>query len=250
MAGLKKRPVWAPVCMMWLGISLAACGGVDPGQARQAVPSTGGVHSYQTPERVQWNASLEDLCRGAIPPELVAAEAEAVDRFNALFFLEAGDQVTLTTRPGAQDGKRAVALVCGHEEPAAFSQGRTVTVSSGLMGLLRDMAQARVAQRGVTGWENGDPAGELFQSALAFVTYHELGHVFLGHTLPARVWLDGADGGAQEMRADQFAVSVLRGAGYSMEGVDLVFEALEKINPGGSIGHPASRLRFSAAFGS
>jgi len=236
--------------MAWVGMALAACGGVDPGQTRQAAPSTGGGQSHQIPERVQWNASLDTLCQGSIPPDLMAAAAGAVGRFNAVFSLEAGDQVALTTRPGAQEGTRAVALVCGHADPVAFSQGRTVTISSGLMALLKDLAQARVAERAASGMGNWDDAGELFQSALAFVTYHELGHVFLGHTLPGRAWLDGADCGAQEMRADQFAVTALREAGYSMEGVDLVFEALDRINPGGSLGHPGSRLRFSAARGS
>jgi hypothetical protein len=49
-----------------------------------------------------------------------------------------------------------------------------------------------------------------------------------------------------ETRADQFAAAALREAGYSMEGAALVFDVLEKMNPGGSLGHPGSRLRWSA----
>ncbi|VAX24080.1 hypothetical protein MNBD_NITROSPINAE04-1635 [hydrothermal vent metagenome] len=208
---------------------------------------------------------------------------DVLDKFNE--FVARSDegvsgQIPLAGHPSApEDGDDAgiSALVCDDSILAAYAYNRTVVVNEGLLAMLwqaawasalysedpeaLDMALDDIAYYALTDSsddlitnedidglsKSGDfsrIAGDLFSSAVAFVIYHELGHSYMGHALS--VADDGAlEDSAHEIEADIFAASSMKRAGLPIDGADLVFSILGRINPEGSFGHPSSLKRAS-----
>ncbi|VAX19479.1 hypothetical protein MNBD_NITROSPINAE02-925 [hydrothermal vent metagenome] len=130
-------------------------------------------------------------------------------------------------KAGYPDYQGGVSLrVCDDPNIYAYSYPKTVALHTGLLKTLKEAAGEEY----------------LFASSAAFVIYHELGHIQMGHA--GRSGVLGEASGAMlpfsEIEADMFAATVLQKAGYSMEGVDLVFSVLSQINPAGSAVHPPS----------
>ncbi len=208
---------------------------------------------------------------------------EVIDKFNEFVARSAEgvlDHIPLAGHPDAPedgDGPGISALVCDDSLISAYAYNRTVVVSEGLLAVLWQAAWASalysddpealdmalddivyyaltdssddlITKEDIDGLsKSGDfsrIAGDLFSSAVAFVIYHELGHSYMGHALSV------ADGGApedstHEIEADIFAASSIKRAGLSIDGADLVFSILDRINPEGSFGHPSSLKRAS-----
>lgn len=208
---------------------------------------------------------------------------EVLDKFNEFVARSAdgvSDQIPLAGHPSApEDGDDAgiSVVACDDSLISAYAYNRTVVVSEGLLAMLSQAAWASalysddpealdmalddivyyaltdssgdlITKEDIDGLsKSGDfsrIAGDLFSSAVAFVIYHELGHSYMGHALSV------ADGGApedstHEIEADIFAASSMKRAGLSIDGADLVFSILDRINPEGSFGHPSSIKRAS-----
>ncbi len=154
---------------------------------------------------------------------------EIVDRFNQAA-KDIGAATSIKFIPaGYPDSPDGISVrVCADSRIAAYAYSRTVAIHEGLLTILKESTD---------GATDADKAESLFTSAVAFVLYHELGHIHLSHTsLDDSALLNTAP----EFEADMFAAMVMRATGYSMEGVDLVFSVLDLINPSGSLRHPAS----------
>ena len=176
--------------------------------------------------------------------------------------------------------------VCADSRVAAYAYRNTVALHEGLIRMLETAAEAvdvlgvgtagleerldeiaSNAQRGL--FENGRgkssekpgvvpadqglsaEASELFTSAVAFVLYHELGHAQLWRAGEGRASpeIENALSPYAELEADFFAANLMRPAGFSMKGAELVFAILERISPQGSLGHPNSWERASTVLG-
>ena len=185
------------------------------------------------------------------------------------------NQATLTARQGGvdldyaghPDAPGGVSIqACADGKIAASASRSQVFISDGLLRLLAGAAEARIATgdsveefnarldglvKTTTGGLHGGAetelsaaAMDLASSSVAFVVYHEL-----GHTQMAKL-TQGADVGNQasaEMKADIFAVRAMKEAGYDLNGVDLVFETLQRAVPSGSMDHPPTAERAGIA---
>lgn len=216
----------------------------------------------------------ENPACGRADVEFVSSILYIVDRFNE-FASGPGRERGMTLLPaGHPDFPGGVSvLVCGGEGVTAYAYGRTVALGEGLLAVLKEAARGAVvfdgdetaagamlddiAARARTGdFSSAAPPEELerarsgaaarrveglFTSAVAFVLFHELAHTQPGQEAAK---MDYPDPYA-ELKADIFAAEIMRPAGFTMEGVDLVFKVLERMAPGGSIGHlpPWERAR-------
>jgi len=189
----------------------------------------------------RWELLADPDCQSVASPFFRNAVEKTLDRFNTVFPPEGMlTQAGFLDSAVSQINSRAVVIACRQGSVSAFSQGNTAAISVELMDQLWGSAnEAAAPETGVV-----DPE-ELFNSALAFVIYHELGHIFLGHTHSADAFFLASGGSGQEMDADNFAAGAHGRAGYSLAGANLVFDLLEKINPEGSLYHPGSRQRSS-----
>lgn len=177
--------------------------------------------------------------------------------------------------PELEEGSGISLLVCADSQISAYTYQKTVALHDGLLWTLSEAALAAaiygddsfllekaideivfLALEGRVGEATldidlellADPAGfvesldDKFRSALAFIIYHELGHVLMGHAL--MILEDGAPPDSSlEIQADIFAAAAMVTAGFSLEGIDLVFSILGRVNPEGSSAHPSSLAR-------
>ncbi|MDH5509518.1 MAG: M48 family metalloprotease [Nitrospinota bacterium] len=263
---------------MALGLSgaallLAACGGTGEPAAGfamgKALPagqdSSKSMSAPQATMPTLHNESefrVDPDCPGQVPPGYGAIIENTIHRFNTAYppvaswgkveFL--GATRTYGERAKEIPYHNAVVMACGSGDVFAFSHGQEVSVSLGLLSILEESAGKHKDSDPSAGLSQYQPAtlsgpveqGNLFESAMAFIIYHELGHIYLGHTIPADGQLQGsAQCCMEEIQADLFAATALRKTGYSMDGANLVFEFLERTNPDGSPAHPGARLRSS-----
>ncbi len=179
------------------------------------------------------------------------------------------------------DGAGVAVLVCQDPRLSAYSYIRTVILHEGLIIALKEASAAvtlyandpenidnaldklaALAQVGRFGETVSDADmtsleqdaaryakfSRTFDSTLAFVIYHELGHSSMGHAMQT---ITGASGlnrtvdASNEIQADLFAGSAMTASGYSISGSGVVFSILERISPDGSVNHPASQERES-----
>lgn len=187
-----------------------------------------------------------------------------------------GAELIPAGHPDSPDGISV--RVCSGPRVEAYAYSRTIAIHEGLLytllmaseayALFKDTPQRLDAALGEIAFnaENGfisdifTPderealinggyairAEELFHSATAFVVYHELGHTQPGQASPFAVSSETADS-YMEFEADLFAVNMVKTAGFSTKGVDVVFAVLDRISPEGSIGHPTSWERAEMA---
>jgi len=197
--------------------------------------------------------------------------AAIVERFNTLVARTALAGQATRLRPAAVPGEgdtdnAVLALTCKDPLPAAYSYSQTVVLHDGLLYTLARAAGVyarfdgeddtldgeldRVVAEAATGPLDGAAVlvpvetarfDALLDSALAFVIYHELAHTILGHaSMQTATGVTGPGDPSIEIQADIFAAMAMVSAGYSLEGVDLVFAVLERISPGGAYAHPRS----------
>lgn len=129
----------------------------------------------------------------------------------------------LRSFPPREDDKLAV-YICGNLLSDAYTLYRSVFLSNPFIEKLWNTAQE-------------SEKGELFESALGFVLYHELGHTILNHSV---IKLESADNSdfnenekssaknfdlLQELEADQFAYNMILLAGLNVEGSNLARQA-------------------------
>lgn len=151
-----------------------------------------------------------------------------IDMFNnILHHMDLSDSsisgAELRSFPPREDDKLAVYL-CGELQSNAYTLYRSVFLSNPFIEKLWDTAQESERE-------------DLFESALGFVLYHELGHTLLNHSV---IKLESADNDyfteheklsaknfdlLQELEADQFAYDVVSLVGLNVEGSNLARQA-------------------------
>ena len=246
-----------------LALALAACGGAGDTAAglamgKTASPEQGflaGMTSRQETMPTFHNDPefrFDPECPGQVSTDYLGIIDNSISRFNSAYPPDSSTGKVSSLVYGqswdnsstAPPGHGPVVMICGSRDIFAFSHGREVSVSQGLLAMLEQSTdRVEYPSAGMTG---PTEQGGLLESALAFIIYHELGHIYLGHTIPAGGQLQGAGQCcAEEIQADLFAASALRKAGYPMDGASLVFEFLERTNPDGTPAHPGARLRHS-----
>lgn len=165
-------------------------------------------------------SSMEDAAWNGIPGGQNCGTAKSsfatevnglVDKINP--YLAARAAVTtappaavLLNKPPHGDEQIGVYLCAGLAQPA-YTVHQSVFLSADFVDALSGTA---------AGW-GGEPA---FQSAVAFVIYHEIGHAALGHSASA-IENGGGFGPPEEIEADQFAYDAMAAAGIGYAGVEL-----------------------------
>ncbi|MBI4667198.1 MAG: hypothetical protein HY751_12415 [Nitrospinae bacterium] len=254
-------------------LMLSACGSA-PGSAGNALAGANEAQSsVDQPYTANPNArAMEEEQALLADPGCAAATGQAgmvlddvVARFNGLVADGAPWPVPVG-HPDAPENGVAV-RVCAGSKVAAYSYDSLVVLHEGLLSLLNDAATAKVLYGSGAAYDGAllkiamdaeagiynspidstqnetmtGEAGALFASALAFVTYHELGHSQLARQqTPLGEYAPLED---EETRADLFAAEALRETGYSQEGANLVFEILGLMSPGGSLNHASAQER-------
>ncbi len=208
---------------MALALFLGACG-MDPvestGASSPGKDNSMAAFSAQGELDQEESRLLTDPLCVEVDNEYEPMIATILERHNKALEELSGFTSQKFLKAGYPDYQGGVSLrVCDDPNVYAYSYSKTVALHTGLLKTLKEAAGEE----------------ELFASSAAFVIYHELGHIQMGHTERS-----GAMAPFSEIEADMFAATVLQKAGYSMEGVDLVFSVLSQINPAGSAVHPPS----------
>jgi hypothetical protein len=249
--------------------ALSACGsagipaeGVNAGAGRSASQNR---WSDKTSGAAETGAQTHQAC-GAAQGVFGPMMDDIASRFNqaATSAWNSGLGLDYTGHPDAPGGVSIQA--CANGKIAASASKSQVFISDGLLSLLAGAADAKVST-GDTGNEftarldnliqtitegaSTAPALELSadaltlaSSAVAFVVYHELAHTQMDKLTQNA---DGGDLAGSETKADIFAAQAMTEAGYDMNGVDLVFAALERVVPSGSMNHPSTAERAGIA---
>lgn len=213
-----------------LAIFLGACG-MEPvessTQSSLSEDNSQALSKAQTRLAEEESRLLSDPLCFTADEEYKPMIAAILDRHNKALLEKSNLPSRNYLKAGYPDYPGGISLrVCDDQNVYAYSYSKTVILHSGLLQTLKEEAEDE----------------ELFASAVAFVIYHELGHIQMGHTERATSFNDinGKTNLFPEIEADMFAATVLQMGGYSLAGVDLVFSVLHRINPAGSAAHPPS----------
>lgn len=268
MLGLLRKQAWSFAIALSL-TALSACGSAGNAADGGTSALDGSMSQIRTaektPNQTEAIAQTSRSC-GAAQGVFGPMMDEIARRFNqaASTARQGGLDLDYAGHPDAPGGISIQA--CADGKTAASASKSRVFISDGLLRLLAGAAEARISaggsteefnakldgvikaategSGGVTDTELSAAAAELASSSVAFVVYHEL-----GHTQMAKL-AQGADAGNQpstEMKADIFAVRAMKEAGYDLNGVDLVFETLQRAVPTGSMNHPSTAERAGVA---
>lgn len=209
--------------------------------------SVGGDGARGAEARAAYTVDVDADC-GAPPADLAGLFDEIALRHATL----AKEGPTLTTNDSAE-GIRL--KVCRDGLVAAHAGENQVVLHEGLARTLIEGASIVTATP--EGYERNHlldelvrrqpmpmiPTGSTYDlagSSVAFVVYHELGHIMLGHPpLP----FEPERTRTTENEADLYATDLLDATGYRPDGADLVFAILDRVNPDGGATHPSSRER-------
>ncbi len=209
----RRRAVAAGLC----ALLFSACGGSTHGTITSGDKNWyiqvkfSAKNSLAEMENSAWNSIPgAQNCGVAKSPSAaeIAGIVEKINPYLAARGAAAADPVTaaVLNNPPHGDGQIAVYLCSGLPQ-AAYTVHRSVFLSTDFIDALAGAAP---------GW-GGEPA---FQSALAFVIYHEIGHAALGHSANA-LENGGSFGPPEEIEADQFAYDAMSAAGIGYSGVEL-----------------------------
>lgn len=224
------------VAVFFLAATIAACG---QGPERDAQGALMAPDSQQTFTNLLLEEAkiLRDPVCGLAPDRYRAIIVEIVDRFN-LAVVTPQNAPLLVGHPDQEDG--IAAIICADGKIAAYAYPKTVVLHDGLLDALADeaMNHTKIVKKGgpTEEWE------ALFISSVAFVLYHELAHAELDHAklVAGDDYTDRYAASYIELSADAFGAASVKAAGFSLEGAELVFALLERINPTGAISHPSS----------
>jgi hypothetical protein len=268
MLGLLRKQVWSLTIVLSLS-ALSACGSAGaPADGASFVPDGSASQNRlneKTPKQTQSIAKTGQDC-GAAQGVFGPMMDEIARRFNqaTLSARQGGVNLDYAGHPDAPGGVSIQA--CADGKIAASASRSHVYISDGLLRLLAGAAQARIAtgdsveefnvrldglikaatdgSRGAVEPELSADAMDLASSSVAFVVYHELGHTQM---VKLTAGVDVGDRASAEMKADVFSVRAMKEAGYDLNGVDLVFETLQRAVPSGSMDHPSTAERAGIA---
>ena len=148
-----------------------------------------------------------------------------IARFNAMAKDDDNGFASNLTLAGHPDIDGGISVrVCSDSQIAAYAYLETVAIHEGLLYMLKDASDS----------------DNLFESAVAFVIYHELWHTQMGDAA-----LTGNDTFI-ELEADFFAMHAIKKVGYDTAGAEIVFSVLLQVNPDGSSRHPTALERAEA----
>ncbi len=219
-------------------LALSACG---------TGPTSTGDRSSGDVARASYRLDNDVDC-GLPPVDMAPLFDEIALRYNRI--AQTGQELT------TDDGAGGIALkVCRDGLVAAHAGNNRVVVHEGLARTLTEGASIvsattdgdertrlldELVKRAPAPLALADAPYDLAQAAVAFVVYHELGHIVLGHPtsnlIPTR-------SSSAENEADLYATGLLGATRFRADGVDLVFTILDRINPDGGGTHPSSRER-------
>lgn len=147
-----------------------------------------------------------------------------IESFNGIIddFESSGSSISgveLMNNPPREDDKLAVYL-CGDLQSNAYAIYRSVFLSESFVEEVWKISRERDRE-------------DLFESALGFVLYHEIGHTILNHSEEKLINGDSAYEGSyeinfdlpQELEADQFAYEAMSLTGLNAEGSSLAEQA-------------------------
>lgn len=268
MLGLLRRQAWYLAIVLSL-TALSACGSAGvAADGASSVPEGSASQNRlteKTSNQTQAIARVGQDC-GAAQGVYGPMMDEIARRFNqaALMARQSGVDLDYAGHPEAPGGVSIQA--CADGKIAASASRSSVFISDGLLHLLAGAAEARIStgdsieefnvrlddliktttegshDRAET--ELSAAAMDLASSSVAFVVYHELGHTQMSKFIQG---VDAENQASSEMRADIFAVHAMKEAGYDLNGVDLVFETLQRAVPSGSMNHPSTAERAGIA---
>ncbi|VAX17158.1 hypothetical protein MNBD_NITROSPINAE01-726 [hydrothermal vent metagenome] len=221
----------AKLLIVFLGsFALSACGDILNPDEKLGDPAGGAAtdrlasNDRLTTIAVEENALRMNPECGEADEEFLPAILEIIERFNTM--AESDDsfspKLTLAGHPNL-DGGISV-RVCADSQISAHAYLETVAIHDGLLHMLKESAVSET----------------IFESAVAFVIYHELWHTQMGDAALS------TNDTLMELTADFFAMNTIEKVGYDTTGAELVFSVLIKVNPGGSPHHMTATERAEA----
>jgi hypothetical protein len=197
-------------------LSFVACGRVGQTVAdRQTTPIAITVAEKTTLANIESTASKNlDTSQNCVSSRSAYFQniSFLVDKVNpviaSLSNVSPATSVELLDAPPRSENSVGVFL-CDNLSAGAETLYRTVSISNKFIGDLKEAVSAA----------GGD--GNTFDSALAFVLYHEIGHAVLNHSV-VKLRGNAPDFGLpQEFDADQFALDTMTAAGIGNTGIDI-----------------------------
>ncbi|MBI3795306.1 MAG: hypothetical protein HY280_11370 [Nitrospinae bacterium] len=216
MFGLVKRPASIRLASALLALALAACGRTaqvsSDAQTTGVTMTAGEVRSLQKIESAVSTATNAQMCVSSRSP-YYNDTAGLVNQINPVLGKMQNVsppvwEAIIMDFPPRVDGTIAVFL-CDGMTQGAETLFRTVSLSNQFISDLK----SAVATAGAD--------ASAFNSALAFVLYHEMGHAVLNHSAVKLRGNQTGFGLPQEMAADQFAIDTMTSLGIALNGVDI-----------------------------